>query len=167
MSIGPLLGEIWMPNTKWRTIDVTGQERESKKGVLGVFQFQWHTVGFTIFPYTVGLVCKIPSYVECTRYSRNISLIYIKVRWLPQTQSNHGFRCFTKHRCPEDEGVFCSYGTYVLWPCMRTGWLLETSPSDHFWRRYEVGQWLVFGWFWGWGTSDMWFAPVRIVALKY
>jgi hypothetical protein len=30
-----------------------------------------------------------------------------------------------------------------------------------------VGQWLVFGWFWGWGTSGMQFAPVRIVALKY
>ncbi len=37
---------------------------------------------------------------------------------------------------------------------MRTGWLLETSPSDHYWWRYEVGQWLFFGWFWGWGTSD-------------
>jgi hypothetical protein len=45
---------------------------------------------------------------------------------------------------------------------MRTGWLLEMSPSDHYWRRYEVGQWLVFGWFWGWGTSDMQFSPVRI-----
>jgi len=28
------------------------------------------------------------------------------------------------------------------------------SPSDHYWRRYLVGQWLVFGWFWGCGTAD-------------
>jgi hypothetical protein len=35
---------------------------------------------------------------------------------------------------------------------MRTGWVLEMSPSDHYWWRYEVGQWLIFGWFWGWGT---------------
>jgi hypothetical protein len=38
---------------------------------------------------------------------------------------------------------------------MRTGCVLDTSPSNHYWRRYEVGRWLVFGWFWGWGTSDM------------
>jgi hypothetical protein len=38
---------------------------------------------------------------------------------------------------------------------MRTGWLLDVSPSDHYWWRYEVGQWFVFGWFWGWGTLDM------------
>ncbi len=38
------------------------------------------TAGFTIFPYILGLVCKNPSYVECTRYSLNISLIYDKVR---------------------------------------------------------------------------------------
>ncbi len=37
---------------------------------------------------------------------------------------------------------------------MLTGWLLEMYPSDHHWRRYEVGQWLVFGWFGGWGTLD-------------
>ncbi len=30
----------------------------------------------------------------------------------------------------------------------------EVSPSDHYWRRYEVGQWLVFGWFGSWGTLD-------------
>jgi hypothetical protein len=24
-----------------------------------------------------------------------------------------------------------------------------------------------FGWFWGWGTSDMRFSPVRLLALKY
>ncbi len=29
-----------------------------------------------------------------------------------------------------------------------------------------MGQWLIFGWFWGWGTSDMQFAPVRSLALK-
>jgi hypothetical protein len=37
---------------------------------------------------------------------------------------------------------------------MRTGWVFETSPSNHYLLRYEVGQWLVFGWFGGWGTSD-------------
>ncbi len=65
------------------------------------------------------------------------------------------FRCFTRHRHPKDEWSFCSYGSYIFQPCMHTGWLLETSPSDHYWWRYEVGQWLVFWWFWGWGTSDM------------
>jgi hypothetical protein len=33
------------------------------------------TVGFTFFPYIVGLVHKTPSYIECTRYSCNTSLI--------------------------------------------------------------------------------------------
>ncbi len=37
---------------------------------------------------------------------------------------------------------------------MHTGWVLEMSPYDHYWWRYEVGQWLVFGWFWSWGASD-------------
>jgi hypothetical protein len=30
-------------------------------------------------PYIVALVCKNPSYIACTRYSCNLSLIYIKV----------------------------------------------------------------------------------------
>ena len=37
---------------------------------------------------------------------------------------------------------------------MRTGWVLKTSSSNHYWRRYEVGQWLVFGWLGGWATLD-------------
>ncbi len=40
----------------------------------------YSTVGFTIFPYIIGLVCKNPSYVGCTRYSCNILLTYVKVR---------------------------------------------------------------------------------------
>ncbi len=37
-------------------------------------------VGFTFFPSFVALVVhKNPSYVECTRYSRNILLIYVQV----------------------------------------------------------------------------------------
>ncbi len=38
------------------------------------------TVGLTIFPCIIGLVYKNPSYVECIRYSPNISLIYVKVQ---------------------------------------------------------------------------------------
>ena len=30
---------------------------------------------------------------------------------------------------------------------LRTGWVLEMSPSDHYKWRYEVGKWLAFGWF--------------------
>jgi hypothetical protein len=37
---------------------------------------------------------------------------------------------------------------------MHTGWVLETSPSNHYWLRYEVGQWLVLEWFGGWGIPD-------------
>jgi hypothetical protein len=37
---------------------------------------------------------------------------------------------------------------------MCIAWVLQASPSNHYWQRYEVGQWLVLGWFWGWGTSD-------------
>ncbi len=55
---------------------------------------------------------------------------------------------------PQDEWILHSYGACVFRLCMRTGWVLETSPSDHYWWRYEVGQWLVFGWLGGWGTSD-------------
>jgi hypothetical protein len=74
-------------------------------------------------------------------------------RW-PESQFDHGFQCFTRHRCPQDEQIIRSYGSCVFRPCMRTGWVLETSPSDHYWWRYEVGQWLVFRWFWSLGTSD-------------
>ncbi len=35
--------------------------------------------GLCIFPSFIALVHENPSFVECTRYSRNISLIYIKV----------------------------------------------------------------------------------------
>ncbi len=82
-------------------------------------------------------------------------------RW-PELQFNHGFRCFTRHCRPQDEQMFHSYGSCDFWPCMRTGWVLETSPSNHYWRRYEVGQWLVFGWFWGWGTLDTWLARQKL-----
>ncbi len=112
------------------------------------------TVGFNQNRDIAALEHKNLSFVECTRYSCNISLIYLKVWYGPQTQFNHGVQCFTRHRRPKDEQIFHSYGSCVFQPCMRTGWLLETSPSDHYWRRYEVGQWLVFVWFWGWGTSD-------------
>ncbi len=36
------------------------------------------------------------------------------------------------------------------------------SPSNHYWMRYEVGQWLVFGWFWGRGTLDKWLARRKL-----
>jgi hypothetical protein len=70
-------------------------------------------------------------------------------------QFDHGFRCFTRHRRPQDKQIFCLYGSCVFRPCMRTGWVLEMSPSDHYWQRHEVGQWLGFWWFWGWGISDL------------
>jgi hypothetical protein len=114
------------------------------------------TVSFMISPSFVALVHKNPSYIECrVPDSRNISLIYVTYDRWPQTQFNHGFRCFTRHRHPQDERIFRSYGSCVFWLCMRTGWVLEKSPSDHYWRRYEVGQWLVFRWFWVLGTLDM------------
>ena len=72
----------------------------------------------------------------------------------PQTQLNHGFRCSTKSRRPQDEWIIRSYSAEIFLPRMRTGWELQMSPSDHYWRRYLVGQWLVFGWFGGCGTSD-------------
>ncbi len=80
--------------------------------------------------------------------------MYKYYRW-PETQFNQGFWCFTRHRRPQDEQIFCSCGSCVFQLCMPTGWVLETSPSVHYWWRYEVGQWLGFGWFWGWGTLDM------------
>ncbi len=72
-------------------------------------------------------------------------------RW-PGTQFNHGFRCFTRHRRPQDEQIFPSYVSCVFRLYMHTGWVLKTSPSDRYWRRYEVGRWLGFGWFGGPGT---------------
>ncbi len=79
--------------------------------------------------------------------------MYKYIRW-QEIQFNHGFWCFTRHHHPQDKWIFCSYGSCVFWLCMRMGWVTETSLSGHYWWRYEVGQWLVFGWFWGWGTSD-------------
>ncbi len=63
--------------------------------------------------------------------------------------------CFTRHPRPQHEQIFCSYASCVFRPCIHIEWVLEMSPSDHYWWRYgyEVGQWLVFGWFWHhWGT---------------
>ena len=40
------------------------------------------TAGFTFFPSFVALVHKNPSYIECTRFSCNILLIYLEV-WFP------------------------------------------------------------------------------------
>jgi hypothetical protein len=45
---------------------------------------------------------------------------------------------------------------------MRTGWVYETSPSDHYWWRYEVGQWLGFEWLWSWGSLDSWLARQKL-----
>ncbi len=96
-----------------------------------------NTVVFTISPHIVAPVHKNQSYVECAIYSHDISLIYVKVQyvcWGPaKTQLNHGFRCFTRHRQPQDERIICSYSADVFRPCMHTGWLLRTSPSDQYW----------------------------------
>jgi hypothetical protein len=97
---------------------------------------------YAFFPSFLALVHKNPSYIQCTRYSCNILLIYEKNHRWPQKQINHSFRCFTKHCCPQDEQIFRSYGSCVFQPCMRTGWMVEMSPSNHYWWRYEVGQFL-------------------------
>ncbi len=62
----------------------------------------------------------------------------------PQTQLHHGIRRFTRQHRPQDGQIICSYSADVFRPSIRTGWVLEMSPSDHYWRRYVVGQWLVF-----------------------
>ncbi len=59
-------------------------------------QKQLCTVGCSQNRDILVLVHKNPSYVECTRYSRNISLIFLKVQQGPQTQFNHGYQCFTR-----------------------------------------------------------------------
>ncbi len=41
------------------------------------------------------------------------------------------------------------------------------SPSNHYWWRYEVGQWLVFGWFGGWGTLDTQLARRKLGKKKH
>ena len=48
-----------------------------------------------------------------------------------------------------------------------TGWVLETSPSDHYWWRYVVGQWLVFGWFWGYEAPDTWLVRRKLGKNKH
>ncbi len=63
---------------------------------------------------------------------------------------------------PQDERIFCSYGLCVFRLCMCTGLVLETSPAAQYWWRYEVGEWLIFGWFWGWGTLDTQFARQKL-----
>ncbi len=62
----------------------------------------------------------------------------------PQTQLHHGIRPFTRHHRPQDGRIIRSYSADVLRPSIRTGWVLETSPSDHYLRRYVVRQLLVF-----------------------
>jgi hypothetical protein len=62
----------------------------------------------------------------------------------PQTQLHHSIQRFTRHHPPQDGQIIRSYSADILRPSIRTGWVLETSPSDHYWRRYVVGQWLDF-----------------------
>ncbi len=71
-----------------------------------------------------------------------------------QTQLHHGIRRFTRHHRPQDGRIICSYSANVLRPSIRTGWVLETSPSDHYWQRYVVGQWLVFLMVWSCEAPD-------------
>ncbi len=114
--------------------------------------------------YNFSLFCSSGTYFDCMYTSTEITMV--KLQFIanfhkstidgPQTQFNHGFQCFTRLHQPQDEQIICSYGTCIFQPCMRIGWVLQASPSNPYWWRYEVGQWLVFGWFWGWGTSDTW-----------
>ncbi len=60
----------------------------------------------------------------------------------------------TRHSRTQVEQICWSYCSCVFQPCIYKGWVLETSLSNHYWRKSEVGQRLVFGWFWGWGTSN-------------
>ncbi len=103
-----------------------------------------------------------------TRKKYTICILYNqKKRTYSQPQSTiddhkhnaHGFQCFTRHRRPQDEQICCSYCSCVFRSCMCTWWVLETSPSNHYWQRYEVRQWLIFGWF---GGSDMWLARWKL-----
>jgi hypothetical protein len=71
-------GEIKKSNMRY----YLAQESSIKSNfeVLKYSLLQETTVGFTFFPYVIALVRKNPSYIECTRYSRNILLIFIKVQ---------------------------------------------------------------------------------------
>jgi hypothetical protein len=53
----------------------------------------------------------------------------------PQTQLHHGIQRFTRHQQPQDGQIIRSYSADVLRSSIRTGWVLETSPSDHYWHR--------------------------------
>jgi hypothetical protein len=86
--------------------------------------------------------------------SQYIANLYKSMIEGPQTQLHHGIRRFTRHHRPQDEQIIRLYSADVLRPSIRTGWVLKMSPSDHYWRRYVVGQWLVLGWFWGCDAPD-------------
>jgi hypothetical protein len=103
------------------------------------------TVGFMCFPSFVVLVHKSPSYVECTRYSCILLLIYVQVLYMARNTIHPWFPMLHQAPPPPRWTNFCSNGPCVFWPCMCTGWELETSTSDHYWWRYEVNS----GWFLG------------------
>ncbi len=113
-------------------------------------------VGFTCFPSFVALVHKNLLYVECTRYGRNIA----NLRKSTIDGHKHNLTMVsdaspgTTTPKMKKSFVHVAHVSSNCQLCMRTGWVLETSPSNHCWWRYEVGQWLVFGWLGGWGTSD-------------
>ncbi len=92
------------------------------------------------------------SVIFCSRRNTQCPLLDLSVIYGHKHNTiHHGFKCFTRHPRPQDVKIFCSPGSCVFRPCMRTGWVLETTPSDHYWRRYEVGQWLLFWVFLGLG----------------
>ena len=94
----------------------------------------------------------------CTLYQveSHIAYLYKIMIESPQTQLHHGFRCFTRHHRPQDEQIISSYCADILRPPIHTWLLLKMSPSNHYWWRYVIGRWLVFGWFWGCDAPDTW-----------
>jgi hypothetical protein len=120
----------------------------------------------TVSPYRFGTVGHFwskricPESCFCFRENKSSARMYVCILYQvesqyiansckstlegPQTQLPHGIRCFTRHHQPQDGQIIRSYSADILRPSIRTGWVLEMSPSDHYWRRYVVGQWLVF-----------------------
>ena len=82
--------------------------------------------------------------------SNHLNKFYVKIRYLPH--KHNSTMVSDLHQAsltPRWTNHSFIQRADVLRLSIRTGWVLEASPSDHYWRRNEVGQWLIFVWIWG------------------
>ncbi len=108
-------------------------------------------VGFAFFPSFVALVHKYLSYVECTRYSCNIPLIYIKIKvWQMATNTIQPWFLMLHQALLNPRLTNLSFIWLMCLPTMHAhrmgNWNVLIRPLlTEIWGGTVVGFWVVWG----------------------